>query len=218
MRRKPYACGVSSLAVPLASVEQADDLGMGVESHTYMLAPVRVLDPLPGEHLEGQMTPHALTEGQRERQPCNCVYQANLFITTQVHRAQPNGGNQLFDDTASIVVGAAVEKVRHYPIKLWIGKVFPTDRVESSEDTSPWRVLLEGSKAVQGAASQAICCVDNDAAIELMSRLVNRCLHSRAGQGHHHYFWLGAQHVGDRTNRYLVIYMLPSKTCGVVAQ
>jgi hypothetical protein len=50
---------------------------------------------------------------------------------------------------SSIVIRAAVEEVRPYSFKLWIGKVFPTDRVESSEDTSPWRVLLEGSKAVQ---------------------------------------------------------------------
>lgn len=96
-----------------------------------MLASVRGPNLLPGENLEGQMTPHVLTEGQRERQSCDCVYQAHLFVTTQVHRAQPNSANQLFDDPASIIVGAAVEEVRLSPFKLWIGKVFPTDRVES---------------------------------------------------------------------------------------
>ena len=78
-------------------------------------------DPLPGGLKQSH--PHALTEGQRERQPCNCVYQANLFITTQVHRAQPNCGNQLFHDTASIVVGAAgCEEVRRYPSNSGLAK------------------------------------------------------------------------------------------------
>ena len=84
---------------------------------------------LPCENLEGQVAPLALTQRQREPQPRNCVYQANLLDTAQVHRTQPNICNQLFGYRASISFGTTVEEICWSPLKLWIGKVFPAERV-----------------------------------------------------------------------------------------
>ena len=139
------------------------------------------------ENLEGQVASLALTQSQREPQPRKCVYQANLLDTAQVHRTQSNICNQLFDYRASIGFRTAVEEICWSPLKLWIGKVFPAERVKGSEDASTRRVLLKRGKAVQRTPSHTICRVENDSAVKLIGKPCNGCIHCRAGYSHHYY-------------------------------
>src|SRR5947209_2227686 len=131
-----------------------------------------------------------LSEGKCKPQPSNSVHKANLLGTAQIHWPQPNICNQLLHRLASLAIRPTIEEVGTSSFKLWIGKVFPTKRVEGPKDASVRRILLEGGEAVHCATPHTIRRVDNDAPIQLIGILRDHRIHSRTRYSHHHHIWI----------------------------
>jgi hypothetical protein len=75
----------------------------------------------------------------------------------------------LVDHFTGIAVGAAVKEVSLDAVEHGVGKVFPAECVERSEDSGIWCMGLEGSKAVHRSTSEPVRCVDDNLAVELRS-------------------------------------------------
>ncbi len=122
---------------------------------------------LAGKDFEGEGAAPALLLHEGEPEGQERVDNADLIGVAQADGAQANVGNELIDDLAGVVIGAAVEEVGLDAIEDGVIEVFPAKNVEGAIDLGVGGLRLEGGEAVERAASSnAIGGVDDDFAIK----------------------------------------------------